>query len=607
LNKVTASLGVNLPDTLMTATPNGWHRFYRWPSDLPRPKGPMFGGVVTRWPFGDEGQGYLVGPGSVVVQESGALGMYRAYGLDDEDGIADLPRVWAEAALAWKPPREVKVTAGPLVEVTGGPKYDLPVSVSEGMRYAAILAYTAHLYNRGLSSNEMWPLVQAELAPRFDVKLSRPELRERFERAVRDIAARLGEPKSLASVPDFSAQKSTPALVVNSAGVESEPPSQVPGESNLPAPLRAVPAVEFAALLAARDPIDYLIPGWVPGHALTVVAGHPKSMKSLAVLQMLGAFVAGGEWLGADASTEATHVGLYLTREGSYSEMLDRTNALIARHGPALGNRLRFIYEEPIEFNASSYSRVSEMLAALESEMSVLGPVLRVMLVLDPLRDLMPLDGDENEAKTMAVVKRWCRSLISDFSFLSIVLVHHLRKSAAGSTGLEMSGSGAMYGAVDSTVIWKAKKENEPEDSEALVFVGEMYGSYRVETRGDAPFTGRWRWDVSDGLIVPGVGRQETASGRAVAGTAVAGVLDALRSCGTLGATPKTIGDMTGVSDTNARVQLNRLSEKGVVVKESGLWYADGFAPFQQPDVILPVGAGDDDDGEVWVDPLHRS
>jgi hypothetical protein len=207
----------------------------------------------------------------------------------------------------------------------------------------------------------------------------------------------------------------------------------------------------------------------------------------------------------------------------------------------------------------------------------------------------------------MAVVKRWCRSLISDFSFLSIVLVHHLRKSAAGSTGLEMSGSGAMYGAVDSTVIWKAKKENEPEDSEALVFVGEMYGSYRVETRGDAPFTGRWRWDVSDGLIVPGVGRQETASGRAVAGTAVAGVLDALRSCGTLGATPKTIGDMTGVSDTNARVQLNRLSEKGVVVKESGLWYADGFAPFQQPDVILPVGAGDDDDGEVWVDPLHRS
>ena len=98
-------------------------------------------------------------------------------------------------------------------------------------------------------------------------------------------------------------------------------------------------------------------------------------------------------------------------------------DALLLRHGPLLlGTRLRFAYEQPIEFDAPSYARVSVALAELESEMSVLPGRLRVLLALDPLRDLMPADGDENEAKTMAVVKRWCRSLIADFGFVSIVL-----------------------------------------------------------------------------------------------------------------------------------------------------------------------------------------
>ena len=224
----------------------------------------------------------------------------------------------------------------------------------------------------------------------------------------------------------------------------------------------------------------------------------------------------------------------------------------------------------------------------------------------------------------MAVVKRWCRSLIAAHPFVSVVLVHHLRKSASGATGLEMSGSGAMYGAVDSTVIWKARKEAMPsddEDTETLVFVGEMYGSYRVETRGDAPFSGRWRFDADGGLIVAGVGRQVTASGRAVPGTAKAGVLDVLRGAGTHGISSKSLAEMVGVAEGNVRMQLKRLLDKGVAVKEGGLWFADGLAPHQGADVILPVQPGveepvwttlwtcrrhDEPTGEEWVDPLHR-
>ena len=605
LLKVGDTLGVMLPETLTTFTPNGQHKFYRWPESVERPRGPMFGGVVTRWPLDEPGQGYLVGPGSVVVQDNGALGVYHSFSFDDEEPIAELPIEWALAAQMWRPAREVRSTSGPLAEV-GAPKYELPESVTAGMRYESIRSYTAHLYNRGLSSNEMWPLVQAELAPRFTEKLDIRELRERFERAVRDIASRLGEPKALPVVHDLRSVSAAPvASSVEATGAESDTPSQ---EALVP-PL-FVPLSAFTEELRSREPVSFLVEGWVPAAGLTVLAGHPKSMKSLAALQMLGAFVGGGEWLGRDIEGTEVRVGLYLTREGSHSEMLARADALDLRHGLSLGNRLRFAYEQPIEFNAASYDRVSAYLAELEQEFSVLPGKLRVMLVLDPLRDLMPADGDENEAKTMAVVKRWCRSLIADFGFVGIVLVHHLRKSAAGSTGLEMSGSGAMYGAVDSTIIWKAKKEEglDDEDSDILVSVSEMYGTYRVESRGEAPFKGRWRFDQTEGRIVAGVGRIETASGRAVPGTAKAGLLEALRGCGTNGTTVKTLGELVDISENNVRAQLARLSERNAAHKERGLWYADGFAPFQRDDVILPLAAEspDDPDDEVWVDPLHR-
>jgi hypothetical protein len=562
----------------------------------------MFGEIVTRWPAGDEGQGYLVGPGSVVVQENGSLGTYHLFDPTD-DGILDLPRDWAEAAVSWRAPKAMPAS-GPLAEVTE--KYSLPESVSAGMRYESIRGYTAHLYNRGFSSREMWPLVQTELAPRFTEALSHRELRDRFERAVRDLAERLGEPRNLA----VNADTLSP---YGGEGVASVAPETTGESKGLPSPL-FVDSTAFADELRLREPIDYLVPGWIVGAGLTVVAGHPKSMKSLALLQMLGSFVAGGEWLGTTIPDGGVRVGLYLTREGSHSEMLKRVDALIERHGSDLGNRLRFAYEQPIEFSAPSYRLVGAALAAIESEMSVLPGKLRVMLVLDPLRDFMPDGGDENEAKTMAVVKRWCRTLISDFPFVGVVLVHHLRKSASGSTGLEMSGSGAMYGAVDSTVVWRARKDDLPSDDEesgALAFVGEMYGSYRVETRGDAPFTGRWRFDADSESIVTSVGRQVSSSGRAVPGTAKAGVLEALRSLGTHGATTAVVGEMCDISTTNARVQLHRLRDRGSAVQEGGRWFGQGLAPHQGGDVILPVepvdeGVDNSDDGEGWVDPIHR-
>jgi hypothetical protein len=172
-----------LPLTLTTQTANGVHMFWRWPDDLPIPAGEMFG-WVTRWGAG-RGAGYVIGPRS--VHQSGAVyAPVAGAGLT----VASLPTSWANGALRGS----VGPTghAGPIR--VGGTGYQLPDSVGEGQRYEAIVAYTAHLYNRGLQPPEMWDLVVGQLAPRFRVPLSADDLRARFDRATADMAARLGPP-----------------------------------------------------------------------------------------------------------------------------------------------------------------------------------------------------------------------------------------------------------------------------------------------------------------------------------------------------------------------------------------------------------------------------
>lgn len=90
LDELAAKLGP-LPATYGHATPNGEHRFYRWPARLARPASGNLFGIVTRWPSGDKSRGYVVGPYSQVGER-----MYRPIG--DPHHIAELPDAWALAA-----------------------------------------------------------------------------------------------------------------------------------------------------------------------------------------------------------------------------------------------------------------------------------------------------------------------------------------------------------------------------------------------------------------------------------------------------------------------------------------------------------------------------
>lgn len=170
-----------LPATLRTNTRNGQHVFLRWPDDLPRPIGQMFG-YITRWGTGSN-VGYVIGPRS--VHESGFV--YTP--ADATLTIATLPDAWVQAVLA-----RPETRSSDSFLVIEGEGYQLPDEGYTGSRYEAIRAYVASRYKRGISLEETWVGVRDVLAPRFAEGLPEADLRDRFDRAWRGTPQRLGEP-----------------------------------------------------------------------------------------------------------------------------------------------------------------------------------------------------------------------------------------------------------------------------------------------------------------------------------------------------------------------------------------------------------------------------
>jgi hypothetical protein len=167
-----------LPPTMITATRNGKHVFLRWPEGIPRPIGQLFG-FVTRWGSGHDA-GYVIGPRSVHPSgfEYAPIGVFE---------VGTLPDEWAHAVL-----RPVERSEGTLTIDAGG--YQLPDFGYTGSRYKAILSYIASRYMRGLSKDEVYAGIETVLAPRFSDGLPATELRDRFERAWKNTAERLGPP-----------------------------------------------------------------------------------------------------------------------------------------------------------------------------------------------------------------------------------------------------------------------------------------------------------------------------------------------------------------------------------------------------------------------------
>jgi len=539
--EVTERLG-QLPETRIHQTPNGQHWFFRWPAHLPRPTGPWWGRVVARWPFGDDGQGYVVGPGSVVRQPDGSL---QTYSVLWDAPIADLLEAWAHDVLAYRPPATAHGDGDPLFEATG---YVLPPlgSVAEGARYHAVVTYTAHLYNFAngvLTKDEMFRRVKEQLAPRFAKPKTDEELRGDVDRATKDMEDRLGAP---------------------------QPPRRDVAEGDPPR-LLFIPTDTFVRDVRATPTPRAVIDGMWSYNGLNFVGGGPKSGKSLFVMSAGYAIAAGATVMGR-ATAQMPFV--YMTEEGTPQDTADRLALLGLTYGAAdtfTAYRTRRVLDDRY---------ADDIVREVEQQFGS-DPVL---LALDPFRNYLPPGVSENEQVAVQRVLTRLNNIKAALPNLTLVVVHHARKAQRGGSagpqdGEEMSGSGAIYAAADTTMVWRSSKRfHEVEDDGSLINAGVMTGKATVESKSGPSWKFGWTYDDSSGAFVNGeakpIGDGLTTEQRAI----VAGMAALNEGAGQSRSwTAAAIGAQVGKEPENVRSTLHRLAEKpdSPVVVDGSLFALD--------------------------------
>jgi hypothetical protein len=426
--------------------------------------------------------------------------------------------------------------------------------------------YSAHLYNRGFNKEERWAQVLMTLVPRFAVPKKPSDVRGDFERSNAEMEERLGPPAALPSRDNVVPFPSPPADPVSEAGGESNP---------------WVKAGDLMAELEAAGPVPFIFERMVVMSGLNLMGGHPKVGKSLAVMQMGACYATGQDFLGQKTWTGGVPLFLYLTQEGSRAEMLKRLTRLsVAYPGITSNGRYRVWYMHPFVFDKTGWGPMAASLDAIEAEFKDIPAPLGAWLVIDPLRDAMPPGTDENEAKDIAPVKAFCRALLTRYPWLTITLVHHVRKSASGDTGAELAGSGATWGMADSTFMWRG--HHDTVDNGAFKSV-RMYGTYFATTRGDEPAAGGWSFEPASGLMVPR-GRVEVSdveSGEVEVeyDKGRNGILAYLADVGAAGTTPAEVADALDMKDGTVRMNLLRLGREDKVVRVDGRYYLPEVNP----------------------------
>jgi AAA domain len=189
-------------------------------------------------------------------------------------------------------------------------------------------------------------------------------------------------------------------------------------------------------------PVRWTIPDILP-EGLTLLAGKPKMGKSWLALSVALSIAAGGVALGTQPVTKGDV--LYLALEDNARRLQSRARRLLTS-----------MSETPSTMDfALDWPRLGEGgLACLEAYLKV-HPNLRVV-VIDTWARVAPPSGDrrcsqyEGDYEALLPLKR-----LADTYHVSILAVHHLRKTGSSDVLDEIIGSTGVTGAVDGAMILK--------------------------------------------------------------------------------------------------------------------------------------------------------
>ena len=206
----------------------------------------------------------------------------------------------------------------------------------------------------------------------------------------------------------------------------------------------ATPSAISATDLVGLDlpPVNFIVPNLIP-EGLTLFAGRPKVGKSWLCLDLAIAVAAGGYVLGA--IEVAPHEVLYLALEDNLRRLQSRLKTLLGIDPPPLG--LSFNLEWPrLDVSSGGLLRLNAWVRA--------HPACR-LIIIDTLARVKPT-ADRNsqvyDADTHALAGL---QNLAGQNGLAIIIVHHTRKADADNPLDAVSGTLALTGVADTTLILK--------------------------------------------------------------------------------------------------------------------------------------------------------
>lgn len=390
-------------------TGGGRHFFLTAPDDWPGLRGDEVK-VTYRVPGVEVkgfGKGYLVAAPS--IHATGARYEVKAGGY-----VPEIPRRVLDLLT------EVTVTGarpmGDGITITSG--YQLPAPGYDGQRYKAILEYTAHLYNRGFSVDEMWGLVQTQLAPLFAAPLSRRELRERFERATKDQEKSLGERRNVAQA------------------------------------VHSGPMVDRALTEFDSLPIGWLWPSWLPRGVVTLMDGNPGVSKSTVVADLVARITTGRDWPDGSPAAAGSRRVTWITTEDDPGRVL--RPRIEAAGGDA--SLVRFVTSEVVLPSGATAFR--EYVVERASE-----PLGLSLVILDPLFSHI-------DAKVKSIADAEMRQNVmnplgdaAEAADISVLVVRHFNKDTTASAINRGAGSlGGIVGAA--RALWSVTADPSDDTGE---------------------------------------------------------------------------------------------------------------------------------------------
>jgi len=226
------------------------------------------------------------------------------------------------------------------------------------------------------------------------------------------------------------------------------------------------------------EPPGWLIEGFWPVGSHGIIAGPPKSYKSILVMEM-AISVASGTSLFGTYPVHNSGAVLYIQNENPDWSVDDRIKKMLCYKGletivdaQEVNGKIEFV-EMPIPFYSVDYNlNLTDESDKdwLEETVSQYHPK---MVILDSL--YMMMSGvDENSMKEVAPMMNWLLHNLAKKYNCAVVVLHHWNKNSKGDRSTRMLGSQAFRAWVDSQI----NAQTEESEEHTVTFYREFPRSY---------------------------------------------------------------------------------------------------------------------------------